>query len=961
LGGTEQNSGRERSLTGGQQNGARSTNTGAATSADEADFAAFFQNATGFAAPYRWQLRIALNGLPEVLPIPTGLGKTEGAVLAWAWRRLRRNLDEPLHLVYCLPMRSLVRQTVERLSGYFERLAAWREFLPVSVHQLMGGAIDEKWESQPDRPWVLVGTQDQLLSRALNRGYAMDRFRWPVHFGLLNQDCQWVIDEVQLMGPGLWTAAQLDWMRRKRFPSLRPCRSTWMSATIGTGFLATTDRKNDGVDHFLPFDPQFQNDQSRELKSRLSAKRPVERVAASRGKSAGAAHAAIAVKARQEHEEHGSGTLTLIVCNTVKTAQELFQSLGEDGPPKILLTSRFRPCDRHKAEQQLIDFEARRRKTESGRIDGDPGLICVSTQVVEAGVDISSHRLWSEIAPWPSVIQRLGRLNRDGRDSDARAYFWADAKANSYRRDGDNWIGPYREKDIKDAEKLIQAAVKPSAAKPFAEAVEIVRQQHGKLLECTFQPRFEPHPRALDVHGLFSTERDVHGGFTDVSRFVRGSDPDADVTVFWRDWPGAEPPGGDALVGPPFDPSEACSVPVYRRADKAPLFTTNSLQDLLGNQGVSAWIWNDETGSWERCSRDELRPGMTIMLRGDAGGYNQKLGWTGQRTDKLRGLPPPGPGRALNDDERTETGYWSRLDVHLRDARSEAEAICDGVKLGIADEGEKLIRTAVVEAAGWHDLGKAHPEWQRKLPAQMAGIPDPLAKSPPVLRVHAGANDPDIERVVRELCPTAQRLAAPSQTKPGELVLRWALSRKLSRDERERLRNVASVRRVIHEPFRPGLRHEAASALAMWRHYRDGGAPYPALAVYLAAAHHGKVRTVLRTLSADGSDVFGVPRQSVELEFLGKAWPLDFSIAADGADGEWSDSGFILKDYGWTGLVADLLGPWRGAGATDTGAVPEGEPRRLGPFVLAWLEALVRVADWRASNTPSHSVSPKAK
>ena len=47
---------------------------------------------------------------------------------------------------------------------------------------------------------VIVGTQDQLLSRALNRGYSMSRFRWPVHFGLLDNDCLWVMDEIQLMG-----------------------------------------------------------------------------------------------------------------------------------------------------------------------------------------------------------------------------------------------------------------------------------------------------------------------------------------------------------------------------------------------------------------------------------------------------------------------------------------------------------------------------------------------------------------------------------------------------------------------------------------------------------------------------------------------------------------------------------------------------------------------------------------
>jgi CRISPR-associated endonuclease/helicase Cas3 len=146
----------------------------------------------------------------------------------------------------------------------------------------------------------------------------------------------------------------------------------------------------------------------------------------------------------------------------------------------------------------------------------------------------------------------------------------------------------------------------------------------------------------------------------------------------------------------------------------------------------------------------------------------------------------------------------------------------------------------------------------------------------------------------------------------------------------------------------------------MWKRYREGRASYPALAVYLAAAHHGKVRTVLRATLPNGEDVFGVEREPNSLDFNGEQWQMDFSVAADGAAGEWHDGGFSLTDHGWTGLVADLLGPWRASkdDPSDVGAVPQHEPRRLGPFVLAWLEALVRVADWRASERPSRSFKP---
>jgi CRISPR-associated endonuclease/helicase Cas3 len=103
-------------------------------------FSDFFRAATGNFTPYRWQVQVALDGLPDVLPVPTGLGKTEVA-LAWAWRRLVDNQPEPLHLVICLPMRSLVTQTVQRLKGYFDALHDAHR-CDVHVHQLMGGAIE---------------------------------------------------------------------------------------------------------------------------------------------------------------------------------------------------------------------------------------------------------------------------------------------------------------------------------------------------------------------------------------------------------------------------------------------------------------------------------------------------------------------------------------------------------------------------------------------------------------------------------------------------------------------------------------------------------------------------------------------------------------------------------------------------------------------------------------------------
>jgi len=914
----------------------------------ESSFVDFFETATEGFTPYRWQRQVALEGLPDVLPVPTGLGKTEVA-LAWAWRLLVDEQTEPLHLVVCLPMRSLVTQTVQRLKSCFDALKSSKPEIDVAVHQLMGGAIEEEWVRQPDKPWVLVGTQDQLLSRALNRGYAMSRFEWPVHFGLLNNDCRWLIDEVQLMGPGLWTTSQLDWMRRKRFPPLKPCLTTWMSATVGTSFLITADRTRDGLGE--PSSEQIEFD--RKLKTALEddtelawwrgAKRPVEwwQPAAQTGKTAGAkkrgsarsSTAAVTPDAIANDvlEKHEGRTLSLVICNTVDMAREVFRAMSSV-EHKVLLTSRFRREDRVRHEQRLLEFEANRK---AGNLPKDnPGLICVSTQIVEAGVDISAHRLWTELAPWPSMLQRLGRLNRKGDDREAHAWVWETPKRGGNKKV--ERIGPYEAAGIACAKKLVEAFAPFSQESPSAEAIAKLTKTCAKELKEALQPKPSPLPRALDVHGLFSTERDVHGGFTDVSAFVRGTDPDLDATVFWRDWSGDSPPRGEELDGPLLEPAtEGCPVSFVR------------VQKMLESSKDKAWRWDDEADRWERVNHWDIRPGMLVMLKRDVGGYDSTEGWTGDKANALAEVPRAGRGATLRDDAWTEIGYWSRLEDHLQDARGEAEKLCTALSL------TRDARQAVVEASGLHDLGKAHPQWQAALPDR-SGLPDALlAKSPRVFAADVVGDDSAVRTAFTNLRSQAHALPDESRRRGREDVvrLRWAIDEKLSDGELKTLRNVAGVRWAGHLQFRPGLRHEVASALAMWRKYRAiETKPYPALAVYLAATHHGKARTVLRSTTGEGDDVFGVRSDPNELVIGADHWPLDFSIAKDGAEGRWEGDTFVLTGHGWTGLVADLLGPWRPEDESDAGVVPKTEPRQLGPFALAYLEALVRIADWRASD-----------
>ena len=86
--------------------------------------------------------------------------------------------------------------------------------------------------------------------------------------------------------------------------------------------------------------------------------------------------------------------------------------------------------------------------------------------------------------------------------------------------------------------------------------------------------------------------------------------------------------------------------------------------------------------------------------------------------------------------------------------------------------------------------------------------------------------------------------------------------------------------------------------------------------------------------------------------------PMDFSCAAVGTGGEFSEDGFTFTPTtpGWTALVSDLLGSWEPRPQEDppSNALRTAtEPRLLGPFALAYLESLICAADIQASQNPS--------
>lgn len=917
------------------------------------DFREFFYRAMGHARdpyPYQEELAIAAT-FPELLDVPTGLGKTAAVVLAWLYHR-RCHPDfsvrnsTPRRLVYCLPMRVLVEQTERATREWLVQAG----MIDVGIHILMGGVDGGDWLHCPERDAILIGTQDMLLSRALNRGYGSRRAKWPIEFGLLNNDCLWVFDEVQLMGNGVATSAQLDGFRKAVWSPMRPCHSLWMSATLEEHILRTRDRDDlaIAVGSRLRLSPQ--DHQKDSVRERLNA-----------DKSVAVLNSEPSAKKRDGSgilDHHLPGRLSLVILNTVRDAQRVFQDIqranGLQTPKKkkptektpdkksprpdvLLLHSRFRPADRRKRIEKVDEF-CRRQGDSNGAVADHPGLIVVSTQVVEAGYDLSAARLWSEIAPWSSVVQRLGRLNREGKQPDARGSFWmpkADSKGeNAPDRPNAKRIGPYEKPALQTTEKLLDQLIKrQESGECYRAALDAVLGLEESRSALELIP--EAVVRSHDFYGLFSTEPDLAGGYTDVSPFVRSIDRDVDVLVFWRIFDVTQGPGPDE---PPPQGDELCAVPFY------------VFRKFLGK--ARCWEWDFENDWWQPQRAAGIFPGMTLMLACSQGGYSTEFGWTGDQSDKPDSVPfedtdtgtrnhRQGVLDSMKRDPGSETVDWHPIADHLDDVVAELEEILNAMP-EIGSSFVKALRTA----ADWHDWGKSISRWQsgvHRYAEQTLERIDQVLDDVRASHLHTVASD--IKARFRRGLSEAN----------GTLWAKFPDSRQIVSEMQLPCDQSEELLSRVRVAFRPKLRHEAASALAAWKAWRSGNVSLNALAVYLIASHHGKVRTVLRSLG-DSDQVFGLTfddqLQPVSPRFT-ESMPLSFEPKIVGHTGSWSDDGtsFTPTDPCWTTMISDLLGPPPGYPESCV-ALSDTEPAALGLFKMALLEAILRAADARASRDP---------
>lgn len=98
----------------------------------------------------------------------------------------------------------------------------------------------------------------------------------------------------------------------------------------------------------------------------------------------------------------GKNRKVLVICNTVSKAQKFYKKL--EGENVWLLHSKYIRRDRAFLERKIMEFSE----------SGESG-IWITTQIVEASLDIDFDILYTEMCTADSLLQRMGRCNRKGR------------------------------------------------------------------------------------------------------------------------------------------------------------------------------------------------------------------------------------------------------------------------------------------------------------------------------------------------------------------------------------------------------------------------------------------------------------------------------------------------------------------------------------------------------------------
>lgn len=322
-----------------------------------------------------------------ILLAPTGMGKTE---FSYLW-------SNGVKFFYTLPLRTAVNQIFDRTKKVFGKDKAGILHSDADVYIYGEGGESESmriYEFAKNLSYpAIVSTGDQFFPYAL-RPPSYEKIFAKFSYSRL------IIDEVQAYDP---KAAAIVVKFIEHIVQMGG-KFLLMTATIPSFIQEEIDRRIGADFKTLNL---FEKDAALADFSKHKVQLKVEDYKEDQRSYSNELIQEIINKAKAN-----GGSRVLVVLNTVKQAQAVFDDLKDSTKESVdihLFHSRFTNSHRKEKESELTKFIG---NNSDSRADKRPKIL-IATQVVEASLDLDADYLFTELAPWDSLIQRMGRVLRE--------------------------------------------------------------------------------------------------------------------------------------------------------------------------------------------------------------------------------------------------------------------------------------------------------------------------------------------------------------------------------------------------------------------------------------------------------------------------------------------------------------------------------------------------------------------
>lgn len=613
-------------------------------------------------------------------------------------------------------------------------------------------------------------------------------------------------------------------------------------------------------------------------------------------------------------EFKNSGKRILVFCESVEDVVTTVEALTKVAPGRVQnLTGTMRNYERNALVETDPVFKRFLSSTDDDADSKTMYLVCTSAG--EVGVDLSAHHMVCDLSTWEAMAQRFGRVNRRGLFPDSEIHVYADrktvepAKAEAKvkgKKKADAKPKPKEDRDARKAATLALLRTLDGDASPKRLA-EVPTSEQVKGFSAP--PEIRNFQRMLLDQWSRTTNRSYDAARYPIAPYLHGEDRGSEpsVKIVWRE-------EVDLVQGPEMlkayrpdvllekftiKPFEFLTEPVRRVAE-----VFSKVLKRPDTKDLPIWV-QDPYGKITVTSLGKI----TSYLKDDSYRYrDHTLLLSAKRSSPVGGLlkeegfmsPHGGQQHATADI----ADKWCGQDGQTLRARVMGTKGPKGMRKVVtiflpSNQDDDDTDEDIPDVWSWFESTKGDGDFSRDAPQAVA------------LDVHLR----DVEREAQSIVDNLPNLSPELKTAVVYAARchdlgkdREVFQRMLSNEEFPAILLAKSKTR--RSTFRSTFRHELGSALDVAERVDMPSGVDRDLVLHLIAAHHGRARP-------------GFPIQ--EQGDPNNPQIDDAELAAEGARRFW-----LLQ-------------------------------RRYGHYVLAYLESLVKAADYAASSAPSETIDTDAQ